>query len=94
MFISLRRVRQPQTLLLGALHLAALPDQAAFVVASFSEASDHIHHLAYVEVVVGSGASGVDWNHKDLVERYKHLASCAQVAEGTPSVQVGQERQT
>jgi hypothetical protein len=75
-------------------HLAALPYQAAFVGASSSEASGHIQRLTYAEAVTENDASGVGWSHRDLAERYKHLSSCALLAAGIPSVQVGLEPHT
>jgi hypothetical protein len=74
--------------------LAALLNQAASAEASFSEASDHIRYSAYAEAVAGSDAFGVDWSHRDLAERCKHLSSYVLNAGGIPSVQVGPERHT
>jgi hypothetical protein len=72
-------------------HLAALPYQAASAGASSSEASGHIQRLTYAEAVTENDVSGVGWSRRDLAERYKHLSSCALLAAGIPSVQVGLE---
>ena len=75
-------------------HWAALPYQAASAGASSSEASDHIQRLAYAEAVAENDASDVDWSHRALAERHKHLSSCALLAAGIPSVPVDLELHT
>lgn len=76
------------------MRLAVLPYQAASAGASSSEASDRIQHLTYAEAAAENDVSGVGWSHRDLAERYKHLSSCALLAAGIPSVQVGLELHT
>lgn len=78
-------------LLVGVVRWAALLSQAACAGASFFEASDHIHYLAYAEAAAESDASDADWSHRDLAEGDTCLSSCARTAEGIPSVQVGLE---
>ena len=75
------------------MHLAVLPYQAASAGASSSEASDRIQRLTYAAEAVAEN-DVVGWSHRDLAERYKHLSSCAQLAAGIPSAQVGLELHT